>query len=51
MKKQSLQPQKSMEDFAASDILDKQQQKQVKGGDDSDGDNGEIVTHEDVVEI
>ena len=51
MRKQLLQPQKSIEDFSAQETLDDNQQKQVKGGDDPNENGGEIVTHEDVIEV
>lgn len=51
MRKQKAQPQKSLADFSTQEILEENQLKQIKGGDDPEGDETGIVTHEDVIEV
>lgn len=51
MRKLTLDGPRSIDDFLPAETLNDDQQKQVKGGDDPNGDGGEVVTHEDVIEV
>lgn len=51
MRKQTLPLQKKLEDFSDQETLSDNQLKQIKGGDDPVGEGGEIVVHEDVIEV
>lgn len=51
MRKQPLPFPKSLADFSIQETLNDDQLKQVKGGDDPTEENGEIVTHEDIIEV